>query len=272
MRRHPMVAAHAFASLSHIAPNRIILGLGAGAGSSHFYYGIRLDHLAARLEEGIAVIKALWRAIPEKPADFKGKHFSLERAGSPLKPVSNIPIYLASYGPRMIDITARMADGWIPESHTPSTYKTTLEKIYSSMEQFGREAEELEPCLAVIFYPFEPDEDAYKRILNAAKHYLAAYPDIQWSAGQGADHPGLRTQELMLMPEFWNALANKVPDKLADSTIVYGNVEECIDRIAKFRDAGCLHILLEPYWIEKDRITEALRILGQKIKTKIDNP
>lgn len=100
LRRHPMVTAHAFASLSHIAPNRLILGLGAGAGSSHFYYGIKLDHLATRLKEGIKVIKALWTSTSEKPAHFKGKYFRLEKAGSPLKPASNIPIYVASYGPK----------------------------------------------------------------------------------------------------------------------------------------------------------------------------
>lgn len=270
LRRHPMVTAHAFASLSHIAPNRLILGLGAGAGSSHFYYGIKLDHLATKLEEGIKVIRALWKATQEEPAHFRGKHFSLEKAGSPLKPLGNIPIYVASYGPKMIEITAKLADGWIPESHTPSTYKVTLKRIYSLMKKFERKAEELEPCLATIYYPFEPNEEAYKRILNAAKHYLATYPDIQWSVGYGTSHPGLRTQQLMSKLRLWDELANKVPDKLADSTIIYGSVEECVDKIARLKDAGCRHIILEPYWIEKDKLNEALEISGRKIKPKID--
>jgi phthiodiolone/phenolphthiodiolone dimycocerosates ketoreductase len=107
LRRHPMVTAHAFASLSHIAPKRLILGLGARAGSSHFPYGIELDSLAIRLDEGIRVIRELWSSTVEKPAHFKGKHFSLKKAGSPLKPSSNILIYVASYGPKMLEITAK---------------------------------------------------------------------------------------------------------------------------------------------------------------------
>lgn len=179
LRRHPMVTAHAFASLSYVAPERIVLGLGAGAGTSHFSYGIKLDNLASRLREGITVIKLLWGSTPEKPANFRGRHFSLEKAGSPLRPAGSIPIYVASYGPKMIEITAELADGWIPESHTPTTYRTTLDRIHSLMKGVGRRTEELEPCLGAIFYPFEPDEASYKRILNAAKHYLATYPDIQ---------------------------------------------------------------------------------------------
>jgi phthiodiolone/phenolphthiodiolone dimycocerosates ketoreductase len=271
LRRHPMVTAHAFASLSHIAPARLILGLGAGAGTSHFYYGIRLNRLAKRLEEGIRIIQALWASTPKKPAHFEGQHFSLKKAGSPMKPLGNIPVYVASFGPKMIEITAKLADGWIPESHTPKTYKITLEKIFAFMREFERRVEEFEPCLAVVYYPFEPDEEAYKRILNQAKLYLALYPDIQWSAGFGASHPGLRTHQLLSKPQLMDELVNRVPDKLADSTIVYGGVEECIEKIARFREAGCCHMIFEPYWIEKDRRKEALDIAGRKIKPEIRN-
>jgi phthiodiolone/phenolphthiodiolone dimycocerosates ketoreductase len=271
LRRHPMVTAHAFASLSHVAPRRVILGLGAGAGTSHFYYGIKLNHLATRLAEGINVIKSLWEATSENPANLKSQHFILEKAGSPLKPASKIPIYVASYGPKMIEITAKFADGWIPESHTPTTYRITLERIYTLMKRFGRRMEELEPCLAAIYYPFEPNEEAYNRILNAAKHYLATYPDIQWAAGYAANHPGLRTQQLMAKPTLWDELANKVPHTLADSTIIYGRTEECIDKIVRFREVGCCHMILEPYWIEKDKIKEAVKIAGNKIKPNIEN-
>jgi alkanesulfonate monooxygenase SsuD/methylene tetrahydromethanopterin reductase-like flavin-dependent oxidoreductase (luciferase family) len=98
---------------------------------------------------------------------------------------------------------------------------------------------------------------------------LATYPDILWSAGYGANHPGLRTQQLMSKPEIWEQLAQKVPDKLADSTIIYGRPEECIEKIARFMEAGCRHIILEPYWIEKDKLKEALEIAGRRIKRKI---
>jgi phthiodiolone/phenolphthiodiolone dimycocerosates ketoreductase len=271
LRRHPMVTAHAFASLSHVAQSRVILGLGAGAGTSHLRYGIKLDNLASRLREGITVIKLLWSSTAEKPANFRGRYFSLEGAGSPLKPLGYIPIYVASYGPKMIEITAELADGWIPESHTPATYRTTLDKIHSLMKGFGRRAEEVEPCLAAIFYPFEPDEASYKRILNAAKHYLAAYPDIQWAAGFGQKHPGFRTQLLMARPWLWDELANQVPDSLADSIIIYGGVEECVERVARFGDAGCRHMVLEPYWIEKDRLRDAIEIAGRRIRPHIES-
>jgi alkanesulfonate monooxygenase SsuD/methylene tetrahydromethanopterin reductase-like flavin-dependent oxidoreductase (luciferase family) len=75
----------------------------------------------------------------------------------------------------------------------------------------------------------------------------------------------------MAKPNLWDELANEVPDDLADSTIIYGKVEECINRIAHFRDAGCQHIILEPYWIEKSKLKEAIRIAGNKIKPSVQS-
>ncbi len=258
LRRHPMVTAHAFASLSHLAPNRIILGMGAGAGSSQRPYGMRLDHLAGKLEEGIKVIRALYDATAENTADYSGKYFALHRAGSPMKPASQIPIYVAAYGPKMLSITARYADGWLPESHTPQTYRDTFAKIQQEMKMAGRAIEQFEPCLALIFYPGEPDDKAYSRLLRAAKRYLAEYPDILWTAGEGKNHPGLRTQQLLHKKELWNRLADEVPDKLADSTIIHGSTSDCTEKLVKFVEAGCQHIILEPYWIERKELLPAI--------------
>lgn len=173
---------------------------------------------------------------------------------------------MASYGPRMLELTAQLADGWVPEAHTPATYGKTLEKIQTLMRRSGRPVESLEPCLALVFYPFEPDSEAYGRILDAARHYLATYPDVLWTAGHGQEHPGLRTQDLMTSPQLWDRLAAQVPEELAESTLVYGNAEECIQRITRFADAGCRHMILEPYWVEERERLEAVQIAGEMIR------
>ncbi len=261
VRRHPVVTAHAFASLSQYAPGRVILGIGAGGGTSQYPFGISLDHSVSKLEEGVRVIRSLWAARKE-PVNFSGKHFTLKNA-QPMFPQSEIPIYVASYGPRMLKLTAELADGWLPESHTPETYRITLLTIHEKMKHFGRNPDNLHGCCALILYPWEPDEKAYSRILHAAKRYSADYPDIQWAAGFGKDHPGLRTQEVERNPELLESLVNKVPDKLADATLVYGSRDQCYEKLSRMRDAGCVEVILEPYWIEKERVLEGVDLAGQ---------
>jgi alkanesulfonate monooxygenase SsuD/methylene tetrahydromethanopterin reductase-like flavin-dependent oxidoreductase (luciferase family) len=75
----------------------------------------------------------------------------------------------------------------------------------------------------------------------------------------------------MAKPWLWDGLASQVPDSLADSTIIYGGVEECVERIARFGNAGSRHIVLEPYWIEKDRLRDAIEIAGRKIRPYIES-
>jgi alkanesulfonate monooxygenase SsuD/methylene tetrahydromethanopterin reductase-like flavin-dependent oxidoreductase (luciferase family) len=169
----------------------------------------------------------------------------------------------------MLRLTAELADGWVPESHTPETYKSTLESLHKLMENFERDIEELEPCLASIYYPFEPDERAYRKLLDGAKHYLATYPDILWAAS--LDHPGLRTHQLVHRQSLWDEIANKVPDYLADRTLIYGTVDKCIDRIGRFIDVGCRHIILEPYWMERDKVKRAIEVAGTKIRQYFDD-
>jgi uncharacterized protein YutE (UPF0331/DUF86 family) len=75
----------------------------------------------------------------------------------------------------------------------------------------------------------------------------------------------------MAKPKLWDELASQVPDNLADSTIIYGKTEECVEKIAGFRDAGCRRMILEAYWIEKNKLKEAIEIAGNKIKPSIEN-
>ena len=261
VRRHPLVTAHAFASLSHMAPGRVNLGLGAGAGTSQYPFGISLGNSVSRLAEGIRVIRALWGAR-EGEVDFSGRYFSLKSAQPPMFPMAEVPIYLASYGPKMIELTAELADGWLPESHTPETYKKTLSEIHEKMKHFGRDPNAFHGCCASIFYPWEPDEKAFTRILQASKRYLADYPDIQWAAGAGKDHPSLRTHQIEQDPALLESLVAKVPDSLAEATLVYGSVSQCYEKLSRMRDGGCAESILEPYWIEGERILDGIESAG----------
>ena len=162
----------------------------------------------------------------------------------------------------MLKLTAKFADGWVPESHTPETYERTLTRLNGLIKRFRGDKFNFEPCLASIFYPFEPDSKVYSRLLSAAKHYLAAYPDILVEANIDWDYPELRTQHLVINQKLWGKLAERVPSDFADRTIIYGTVDECVEKINAFRKSGCVHIILEPYWIEHKRLYDAIKLAG----------
>ena len=114
--RPPAVLAKAAASLDVRSGGRVELGLGAGGfwDAIEAYGGPRRSPAAAleALSEAITVIRKVWSG--ERNLRFEGRHYRLAGAQSGPVPAHPIGIWLGVYGPRALDLTARLADGWVP--------------------------------------------------------------------------------------------------------------------------------------------------------------
>jgi len=114
--RPPAVLARSAAALDILSGGRVELGLGAG----YFIDPMvamgaprrTMSELVEALDEAIAVIRALLTAGP--PVRFHGKYYSLEGARPGPATPHPIAIWLGAYKPRMLRLTGRAADGWIP--------------------------------------------------------------------------------------------------------------------------------------------------------------
>lgn len=104
--RHPAQLASNFASLSQFAPDRLILGLGAG-GSGLKEMGRPRTRPVATVELAIDVIRRLFAG---EMVDAKCQAFSCNSAvlSAPVK--GDIPIAVIAHGPRMYELAARQAD------------------------------------------------------------------------------------------------------------------------------------------------------------------
>jgi alkanesulfonate monooxygenase SsuD/methylene tetrahydromethanopterin reductase-like flavin-dependent oxidoreductase (luciferase family) len=114
--RPPAVLAKMAASLDRLSGGRIELGLGAGA----FWEAIEAWGGPVRsgpesvdaLEEAIEIIRRVWAA--ERGIRFEGDHYRLHGAHGGPPPAHEIGIWLGAYGPRMMRVVGRLADGWVP--------------------------------------------------------------------------------------------------------------------------------------------------------------
>lgn len=116
--RPPAMLAKAAASLDLLSGGRIELGLGAGAAAEHGGGGMggprRTPKVAIdALEEAITVIRRVW-AAGDAPAVVEGEHYRLEGVVPGPAPAHPIGLWLGAYRPRMIEVTGRLADGWLP--------------------------------------------------------------------------------------------------------------------------------------------------------------
>src|ERR687893_1282188 len=114
--RPPAVMAKAAATIDLLSGGRFELGLGAGG----FWEAIGAMGGPMRsgpesvdaLEEAIEVIRLMWSG--ERSVSFEGEHYRLDGLKPGPQPAHPIGIWLGAYGPRMVRLVGRVADGWIP--------------------------------------------------------------------------------------------------------------------------------------------------------------
>ncbi len=113
--RPPVVLAKAAATLDLVTGGRVELGLGAGAfwdaivaaGGPRRTPGESVDALA----EAVELIKAFWAGGTLR---FEGEHYRAVGLHAGPAPAHDIPVWLGAYKPRMLRLTGRLADGWVP--------------------------------------------------------------------------------------------------------------------------------------------------------------
>jgi alkanesulfonate monooxygenase SsuD/methylene tetrahydromethanopterin reductase-like flavin-dependent oxidoreductase (luciferase family) len=109
--------AKAAASIDVLSGGRFELGLGAGGfwdaiaamGGPRRSAGESVDALV----EAIEIIRRSWQG-GDGSLTFAGSHYSVHGLKPGPRPPHEIGIWLGAYGPRMVRLTGRLADGWLP--------------------------------------------------------------------------------------------------------------------------------------------------------------
>ena len=113
MNRHPAVLARMAATLQEATGGRLTLGIGIGGHpAEHRAYGIPFPEVperVARLEEAVAVLRALWTGGPvTRPSPF----YPLVEAHAFPVPDPPPPLVVGAQSPAGVALAARVGDGW----------------------------------------------------------------------------------------------------------------------------------------------------------------
>jgi alkanesulfonate monooxygenase SsuD/methylene tetrahydromethanopterin reductase-like flavin-dependent oxidoreductase (luciferase family) len=162
--RNPALLAKMADTVEEISGGRLILGIGAGWNEPEYRaFGYPFDHRVDRFEEALAIVSGLLR---DGHVDFSGTYY--EARDCELRPrgprPNGPPIVLgaSSAAPRLLDLSARHADGWntwfSSTGNTIAGLTPLLERVDAACDVVGRERASLERSAAVIVEvgPHEP--------------------------------------------------------------------------------------------------------------------
>ena len=254
LRRHPLVVAQAFLSLSHLTKRPPILGLGSGEAENVVPYGIDFTRPVARLEEALQVIRTSFTS--EGPFEFHGEFYDFDGAVMDLQPgKGGTPeIWLAAHGPRMLRLTGQYADGWYPAiPMTPDEYDDRLATIRAAAVSAHRNPDSI--VAGINFLPIigASDEEARAMLDHPAIRFLSLLiPAYVWES-RGVTHPladdhgGL----VDLIPQErtaaeWQDVIDSVSGADLEDILLWGTPDRIVAHLRQLGQAGMQHVVLAP--------------------------
>jgi phthiodiolone/phenolphthiodiolone dimycocerosates ketoreductase len=251
-RRHPSQIALDALTIQRLSNDRFILGIGAGEAMNLNEFGIIWDKPASRLIEAVEVIKELWKTTQSNDVrvDYNGKFYNLKKARLQY-PTKKMPqLWIAANGPRLIEFTGRVADGWLPICNAQS-FKKNL-KILGK----GGRLDEIEKACEVFVVISKDNPDMARKMGKEAglsacihSHYLEEY---NVKLPEKYKHRNINETLLDMaksQKELIEFAKENIPEDIINSMIIFGSPEDCIEQIEEFIKAGVEHLLIEIFGI-----------------------
>jgi len=134
--RHPMVTARQLATISQIAPARLILGVGVGGEDRSEISNAGVDPATRgrRLDETLKVLRKL---AAGEAVDHEAQFFSLSEARILPPPDPRVPLVIGGSGDAAVRRTAAYGDGWLGIFCSARRFGETVERIWTPRPGLG---------------------------------------------------------------------------------------------------------------------------------------
>jgi alkanesulfonate monooxygenase SsuD/methylene tetrahydromethanopterin reductase-like flavin-dependent oxidoreductase (luciferase family) len=251
-RRIPSVLAQTVATVDQLTNGRVVLGLGAGEDMNLRPFGLsRLETPARRrgmLVEAVHVIRKLWTATVDRPANFEGTYFKLRDAHLSIFPKQSPhpPIYIGAMGSKMRQLVGAIGDGYYPLVITTELFPKFMDDIEKGARTAGRDVKAIDRAARVFAAVSDDPEEARSLVIERAKRHLILDGgavlremgvDLQIDGIISTMPSGLETKEYI------DKLRSQVPEKAAEAISIFGTVDDCIERVEEFIKVGATQLI-----------------------------
>ncbi len=274
--RTPSLMAMTAAGLDFVSNGRFILGIGAsGPQVIEGFHGVPYDAPLGRTREIIDICRKMWKR--EEKLTYDGKYYTLPLPagqgtglGKPLKLINHpvradIPVHIASLGPKNLELTAELANGWLPIFYWP---ERAADVFGPSLEAgFAKRDPELGP-MDVVAGGMVAIGDDVKGILDFARPLVTLYVGGMGAKGRnfynalmrryGYEAEAEQIQDLYLAGHKKEAEA-LVPTEFLDAINLVGPEGYVRERLEAFQAAGVTVLNVTPVGADPAAIVEQVK-------------
>ncbi|WP_422749355.1 LLM class F420-dependent oxidoreductase [Mycobacterium sp. WMMD1722] len=264
--RTPSLLAMTAAGLDYVSDGRFRLGIGtSGPQVMEGFHGVAFDAPLGRTREVVEICRMVWR---RENVEFDGRHYQIPLPsdgpnargtglGKPLHLINHpvrerIPITIAALGPKNVELTAEIAEGWQPVFFYPERADTVWGDALRA--GFAKRDPALGPLDVMVSAALAVGDDVDDR-LGWVKPQLALYIGGMGARGKNFYHQlatrygygevADRIQDLYLAGDKAAAI-DAVPDDLVRNVSLVGPRSFVKERLAAYAEAGATTLLLQP--------------------------
>ncbi|SHG25871.1 probable F420-dependent oxidoreductase, Rv3520c family [Streptoalloteichus hindustanus] len=275
--RTPTMTAMTAATLDTLSGGRFRLGLGvSGPQVSEGWYGVKFDRPLARTREYVEIVR---KALSRERVVHEGPNWTLPLPGGPGKALKltvhpvreHIPVYIAAIGPKNLELTGEIADGWLAIFYSPEHAAESVAHIRAGREKAGRDMAGFEIVPTV---PIVVGED-WRTCADTVRPYAALYIGGMGSRDKnfykelatrmGFGEQAQEVQDRFLAKDYQGAAA-AVPLEFLDATSLLGPKERIAERMRAYADTGVTTLTLSPMLQDLEQGRGALRTAREALE------
>ncbi|HET9654104.1 MAG TPA: LLM class F420-dependent oxidoreductase, partial [Kineosporiaceae bacterium] len=281
--RSPAMTAMTAATLDTLSGGRFRLGLGvSGPQVSEGWHGVRFDAPLGRTREYVDIVRM---ALRRETVRYQGKHWTLPLPDGPGKAIKltvhpvrpRIPVYLAAVGPKNLELTGEIAEGWLAIFYSPEHAGLSLDPIREGRRRAGKGTPE-DPLTGFDVVPTVPVvvHDDISVAADLLRDYAALYVGGMGSREKnfynalacrmGFEQEAKLVQDLYLAGNHRDAAA-AVPQDFIDRTSLLGPIDRIRDRLQAYADAGVTTLTITPGALNLDHRIGILRAMADALQS-----
>ena len=268
--RTPANCAMTAATLDTLSGGRFRLGLGvSGPQVSEGWHGVRFDKPLARTREYSDIVKM---ALRREKVSYQGQHYVLPLPDGPGKALQltvhpvreHIPMYLAAVGPKNLELSGELFDGWLAIFYSPDYAKESLASIEAGRAKVGKTLEGFD---VVPTMPLVVGDDP-QACAELVKWYAALYVGgmgsrdknfyNQLAVRMGFDEAAKEIQDKYLARDY-NGAAQAVPYEFIDQTALLGTKERIAEKMQVLAASGVTTLTVSPFGQDQPAKIASLR-------------
>jgi probable F420-dependent oxidoreductase len=231
--RHPSAVAKQVASIAHLAPGRVIFGIGVGGESRQDFAAVQVPHeeRGERTDEALALIDSL---LAGPSASFQGRFYAVSDVTISPRPARPVPVWVGGRSEAALRRAAYRGQGWLGWLESPGGFARRRDRLQTLAHEAGRDPDAVEVAIMLPTLPASDDSQALQRLTT---HLSARY-------------------------------ARRFEPERVQGVGLAGSASALVDRIGDYVDAGAQHVIFNLATAPNQRV-DNLQLLADDVMPQL---